>query len=170
MEQHLEWIESGGGPLLFAPRSVVAQWHGNTPSTPGAVTDYQRACAVTDEIDVIYIGASQALVLGDEPDRTSLIARSPNSVLILRWRWAKSEQSLLSALNPGEIDRLSSKEDGAFNALADEYLLFDSAYSGAEITRALRVSMVGGVYSFDTFEFRPDADTCALVHRLRMKK
>ena len=167
MKQCLEWIESGGGPLLFAPSSVVREWHGNELVTPGGVTDYHRACAVSDEIDAIRIGSAQALVLGDEPDRSALIGRSPSSVLIVRWRWAQSEESLLSALNPEEIDRLPSSNEKVFEALADQYLLFDSAYSGAQIVRALRVGLKAGSCSFDTLDYRPNADTCVLIHRLR---
>lgn len=169
MQQHLEWIESGGGPLLFAPRSALSEWHGNTSSVPGAVTDYQRACAVTDEIDAISVGTAQALVLGDEPDRSALIARSPTNVLVLRWRWAQSEESLLPLLNLEEIDRLPSSAEKVFKTVADQYLLFDSAYRGVEIVHALRAELKAGSCSFDTLDFRPNADTCVLIHRLRVK-
>jgi hypothetical protein len=170
MKQPLEWIESEGGPLLFAPSSIVHDWHGSEPSTSGGLTDYQRACAVSDEIDVLRIGAGEALVLGDEPDRSALIARSPSSVLIVRWRWARSEESLLSALNLEKIDRLPSGNEKVFRALADQYLLFDSACSGAEIVNALRAELKAGPCSFDTLDFRPNAGTCVLIHRLRVKE
>ena len=75
MNQSLEWIESNGGPLLFAPKSALPKWCGNRQSISGSTTDYQRACSVKDEIDVISIGLSQALVLGGEPDRSYLVAR-----------------------------------------------------------------------------------------------
>lgn len=170
MKQHVEWIESGGGPLLFAPSSVVPLWRGTEPSKPSGITDYQRACAVRDEIGVVRIGAVEALALGDEPDRTTLIGGAPSSVLIVRWRWAKSEESLLSALNVEEIERLPSSNENVFETLAGEYLLFDSAYSGAEIVHALRVQMKAGPCCFDTLDHRPNADTCALIHRLRVKR
>jgi hypothetical protein len=88
--------------------------------------------------------------------------------LLRRWCWAESEESLLAALNLEEIDRLPSKNEGAFKTLADEHLLFDSACSGAEIVRALRVELKAGNCSFDTLDFRPDGNTCVLIHRLRI--
>lgn len=169
MKQQIEWIESGGGPLLFAPRSALAEWHGSTSFVPGAVSDYQRACRVTDEIDAIPIGNAQALVLGDEPDRSALIVRSPTNVLILRWRWAPSEEALLSVLDLDGIDRLPSATNKAFKAVADQYLLFDSACSGAEIVHALQGELTANPYWYDTVDYRPNADTCLLIHRLRVK-
>ena len=164
-----EWIESGGGPLLFAPRSIVAEWRGSDPgAAQGQPTDYERACAVGEEIAAILVGGVQALILGDEPDRTTLISRSPSNVLILRWRWARSEESLLSSLNLEEVDRLPTKHERTFEALTDEYLLFDSANSGTAIARALSVNMTAGTCSFDALDFQPDASIFAMIHRLRI--
>jgi hypothetical protein len=69
-----EWIESAGGPLLLAPRSSLKVWcgseRGNDPQS-----DYARAYAIDEEIGTISIGEKSALVLGDEPDRTTLMPR-----------------------------------------------------------------------------------------------
>jgi hypothetical protein len=113
MTQLLQWIESAGGPLLFASRAVIESWHGIRASA-GSVTDYERTCAVTEEIGVIQIGSAQALVLGDEPDRCALVSRSPTYILMVRWRWAESEESLLAALDLERIERLPWKNQGFF--------------------------------------------------------
>lgn len=165
--EQVKWIESGGGPLLFACRASLRYWSGASAIGTTGVADYNRACAVRDEIDVIDINVAQALVLGDEPDRTALVALSPTSVMMLRWRAAESESALLSALNSVEIDQLPTTGSGGwFKAVAGEYLLFDSAWGGNEVVDALRIEMLGGVYRFDTVNFKPNRFTHALVHRL----
>jgi Immunity protein 21 len=169
MKWRPKWIESGGGPLLFAPRSATRIWHGTGPSVSDEITDYEKACAVSDEIGIIEVGTAQALVLGDEPDRSALIQFSPSRVFILRWRWARSEESLVSALDWGKIDQLPSSSEQTFRTLEDQYLLFDSASSGEEIGDALMAEMHAGICSFDTLDFRPTPETCALIHRLRIK-
>ena len=154
--------------MLFAPRSALPDWHGNElPKARVGLTDYARACAVTDEIGVISIGMSQALVLGDEPDRTSLIVHSSYDLMICRWRWADSEASLLAALGSEGLRQLPFTPKGRFEALEDQYHLFDSAESGGEISRSLTVKLDAGCYSFDAFEFRPSKSIYALIHRIR---
>lgn len=169
MSAAYEWIESGGGPLLFAPQSALSRWHGNKlPTGRVGPTDYARACAVKDEIGVVIVGESQALVLGDEPDRTSLVASlSSSDVTICRWRWADSEASLLAALGTARLGQLPFTPTGQFDAIGGVYHLFDSAYSGDEIPRSLRVTLKLQTYSFDSIEFRPNERTCALIHRIR---
>lgn len=163
-----EWIESGGGPLLFAPQSALADWHGNRqPKDRVGLTDYARACAVKDEIGVIPIGTSQALVLGDEPDRTSLIVYSSADLMICRWRWADSEASLLASLDSAGVRQLPFTSKGHFDALSDHYHLFDSAYSGDDGPRSLSAKLDARSYSFDSIDFRPSKNICALVHRIR---
>ena len=163
-----EWIESGGGPLLFAPQRVLADWHGNRQLKDRVgLTDCARACAVKDEVGVIQIGATQALVLGDEPDRTSLIVYSSSDLMICRWRWADSEASLLESLDTAGVRQLPFTQKGSFDALSDQYHLFDSAYSGDEVPRSLVAKLDARSYLFDSIDFRPSKNICALVHRIR---
>jgi hypothetical protein len=163
-----EWIESGGGPLLFAPQSVLVDWHGNRlPKDRVGLTDYARACAIKDEIGVIAIGASQGLVLGDEPDRTSLIVYSSFDLMICRWRWADSEASLLGALDSAGVRQLPFTSKGRFDALPDQYHLFDSAYSGNKVPRSLSAKLGARPYLFDSIDFRPSKNIYALIHRIR---
>jgi len=164
----IEWIESGGGPLLLAPRSSIKSWSGTLPTElQGNLTDYARACAVRDELGVITIGAKQALVLGDEPDRTALILQRTGELLILRWRWADSEESLLSAVlsSPG-LSGMHFSPAGTLTALAEEYLLFDSACSGSAVTHSLSVELDAGTFTLGTAIFEPNKNTCALIHRM----
>lgn len=164
----LEWIESSGGPLLLASELVATKWLGTESSEHSSdLTDYQRACDIIDAIDVVELGHIQAVVLGDEPDRTAFL-ESPGSpdLFILRWRWAESEESLLHALR-SELDQLPFKQSGTFSTIAGEHLLFDSAYAGEEIGESLRVSLNADKYILETALFQPNKNTCAMVHRLR---
>jgi hypothetical protein len=161
-----EWIESGGGPLLFAPERSLSSWHGND-ATPAGVSDYARACNIKDEIATLLVGDAQVLVLGDEPDRTALIETQPATALLVRWRWADSEASLMTALGSVGLDALPFRVVGTFQAILGWYHLFDSAYSGTSAPRTLKTSLKGGTYSYESTEFRPNDRTCALLHRIR---
>jgi hypothetical protein len=163
----LSWIETGGGPLLFAARATMKYWNGSSGGTdPTGASDYARACAVSDEIDVIFVNDTPALVLGDEPDRTALVARSQLDVIFIRWRWAVSEESLISALEVVDLRDLAFKPNGIFRAISDNYELFDSAYSGTSVVKSLSAQLMDRTYSIETAEFRPDKKTFALLHRV----
>src|SRR6185312_11317097 len=160
-----QWIESGGGPLLFAPRRSLSNWHGNS-AAHGSISDYARACDIKDEIAALLIGDAQALVLGDEPDRTALIEIHPGTVLLVRWRWADSEAALMAALDSAELGTLSFSSLGTFEATPGPYHLFDSVYEGAAVPHALQSSLKGGRCSYESMEFRPHDKICALLHRI----
>jgi Immunity protein 21 len=170
MVAKVEWIESAGGPLLLAPRSSLNDWLGADGSRrAGSQTDYARVCSIGDEIAVIAIGKRSAVLLGDEPDRTALVAgHSASQVLIVRWRWAESEESLLSgllaAVAAGTLPFVSA---GQLATTAEEYLLFDSACSGAQLDNYLSASLQAGSYLLETAIFKPDSATFALVHCLK---
>jgi len=166
----LEWIESEGGPLLLAPRSRLRDWSGIDVRESESQSDYDRACAITDEVGIISIGDGSAVVLGDMPDRTALVTEhAATDVFIVRWRCAASEESLLAALfADSSIQRLPYADACWMATGAEEYMLFDSAYNGAEIERYLSVSLQAGGYSIETCEFKPDKATNAVVHRMQL--
>src|SRR4051794_23570900 len=124
MTQKFSWIESGGGPLVFAAESVLGQWRGSDPAQNlSGPTDYERACAVTDEIGTIDITSTAALVLGDEPDRSTILMH-PSGLLIVRWRWADSEDALVSALSSSNVDQIAYKGLLRFVSRCEKYFLF----------------------------------------------
>jgi hypothetical protein len=162
----LEWIESGGGPLILASKAMAEEWRGTDGSAgSNEMTDYQRACAVHDEIDVIPLGAGQVIVLGDEPDRTALFRRG-GDVFIVRWRWADSEESLLVSLYD-DLEQLEFPRSGDFSTIGGEHILFDSACPLSDVSESLHVDLDGGVFSLGTNVFAPRKDVCAVIHRLR---
>lgn len=168
MSRSQDWIESKGGPLFLGGLSVLRFWKGNQLSVGSSLpTDYQRACGISDEIGVIKVVSADALVLGDEPDRTTIVEMPSSNILLVRWRWAESEKSLLSAVRSISLEETSFRDEGVFSAKSEEYLLFDAACDGEQIDKSLGVFLKEGTYSLGTADFRPDKHTCALLHRLQ---
>ncbi|WP_344447880.1 Imm21 family immunity protein [Acrocarpospora macrocephala] len=65
-----------------APRlAAKSRPGGDQESLADEVGDYGRACAVDDFIGLIDVGTAQALVLGDDPARTTFL---PEHGLLLR--------------------------------------------------------------------------------------
>lgn len=172
MIESARWIESGGGPLILLHAARMSHWSGTKLSGyDSGTTDYARACAISDDLGLLAIESGDALVLGDEPDRTAVIARG-EAVFIVRWRWAPSEDALLSALL-SELDALPFIESGVFLTRPGMHVLFDSASTGAEIeascaevSAALVVHLETTRVSLASVDFQPTRDIYALVHRL----
>lgn len=165
---HLEWIESAGGPLLLVSEALVAQWHGTVPTDDSdGRADYERACAVQDEIGTIALGGGQVVVFGDEPDRTAMFVHEAN-LAVVRWRLADSEEELMSALMTS-IGRMVFCCSGTFSTVAGAHRLFDSAFSGEDIAQSARVVLEADEYELETAHFAPTDSMNALVHRLRRK-
>lgn len=159
------WIESNGGPLLLAAASLVPQWRGTRPSlTDTNTTDYDRACAVEAVIDTLRLGEREAIVFGDEPDRTSLITESAHQLLIVRWRWATSERGLLSAIRAC-ADKFIYEDCGYFHTFPGKHLLFDSAQSGDDVHTSLVAILEFDSWKLETTRLE-SAEFGAVIHRL----
>ena len=123
---HRNWIESTGGPLVLMPRRHTSHWHGAI--SPGDFSDYARACEM-QSMSHLQVGPGQALIIGDEPLRTTYVAEWD---LILQWRWARDEETAFRALEssfagiawdaPMKLDELNG----------DELVLFDAAVPGVD--------------------------------------
>lgn len=156
----------GRWPFTAGVGDVVAQWRGvESVDDIDRQTDYERACAVHDEIGTIALGGGQAVVFGDKPDRTAMFVHG-HDLIVVRWRWANSEDELVSALM-GFIDRLDFCHPGTFSTVAGPHRLFDSACSGDDIAQSTRVVLEAGDYELETAHFAPADSMNALVHRLR---
>lgn len=161
-----DWIESTGGPLVLVAASACAEWTGVGPSTvERGTTDYARSCAVDDEIGVLSLGKVQALVIGDEPDSTALLP-AEGALFVLRWKWAPSEEALVSAL-VGALEHLPFEECGSFRTEPGRHVLFDSACPGAHPDAMIGVDLGAAEYVLGTASFQPSPDIGVLIHRLR---
>jgi hypothetical protein len=170
-----DWIESTGGPLLLAPRLVLAGWGGVDLSVEDSTTDdYCRACScpLENEIGTIAIKSKFAVVVGGEPNMTALLkGASGGDLFLLRWRWAESERSLLSAVLVGNaLLSLSYVCSDSIDINAEEYWLFDSAVAGSAVNDYRQVSMDKGRYFIETASFKPSDELYVLIHRLRREQ
>ena len=110
MSKDLKWIcgESTGVPFLLCPVELADEWEGSQEPSNGRIveanfrafgpdsiaTDYDRACdAASDYINLIQIGNSTALVLGEE-NRGATWIRSDNFIggYILIWVMLPDEE------------------------------------------------------------------------------
>lgn len=121
----MEWVESGGGPLLVAPISQLPHW-GGALNDDGSPDDYSRACAIEGYIGLVAVGARQALVLGDEPATTTYL---PEDRLFLRWSAADSETELVTAAR--RLVHTAAWEEHLAWTVDGPVALFDSASPGA---------------------------------------
>ncbi|APO96863.1 hypothetical protein BI313_21820 [Xanthomonas vesicatoria] len=167
--RQLQWIESAGGPLVLMHAACLPGWSGTAPALSNSgTTDYARACWIDDDMGLVATASGCALVLGDEPDRTALIERD-EAVFIVRWRWAPSEDALLSALHSA-LPTLEFVTSGVFSTRAGVHLLFDSAVPGAHVdanrSESLVVTLAMPRLSLASVVFKPSSKICALIHRL----
>ncbi|MGW2489967.1 immunity 21 family protein [Streptomyces sp. NPDC001606] len=150
----LEWVESGGGPLIAVPEAVLPFWAG--ADSEDLDTDYDRACEVAGFAGLLPVGDSAALVLGDEPAATSYL---PEHGTLVRWSAANSEDELLAGV-PAAL-RTAAWEAELRWHVPGPVLLFDSAWPGAEApgTEHLRIPLTAGSYAVRAAYAQPGPET-----------
>ncbi|MFJ6054881.1 immunity 21 family protein [Streptomyces sp. NPDC092307] len=150
----VDWVESGGGPLVVVPAEVLMRWEG--ADGEGPESDYDRACAVVGDTGLLTVGPSQALVLGDEPASTTYL---PEHGVFVRWVAAESEAELLGSVEAALED--AAWEDGQVWHVPGPVVLFDSAWPGSEVEpdNHARVELTPGRYEVRAALARPNLDT-----------
>ncbi len=89
----VEWVESGGGPLIAIPEVVLPFWTGADGDE--LASDYDRACEVEGFVGLLPVGNTTALVLGDDPAATAYL---PEHGTFVRWCAGESERELLAGV------------------------------------------------------------------------
>lgn len=154
----MEWIESDGGPLVVLPRSAVSTWQGTDTK------DYEEACGVEDYLGRLPREWGEVVVLGDEPFRTGVLLRS-DGVAIVRWRYAASEEELLTSAREADLDLLHPVETLAVTLLDEPYVILDSATHGSR-AKTIEFSPPPGTRLLQTYVVE-DAEhkTSMILHR-----
>ncbi|MFF5408123.1 immunity 21 family protein [Streptomyces misionensis] len=150
----LEWVESGGGPLIAVPEVVLPFWAG--ADSEELDTDYDRACEVAGYAGLLPVGDSAALVLGDEPAATSYL---PEHGTFVRWSAAGSERELLAGV-PAALEGAVWEQELRWD-VPGPVVLFDSAWPGGEADRQehLKVPLAAGSYTVRTAYAQPGPET-----------
>jgi hypothetical protein len=166
----MQWIESNGGPLVVVDEEHLGQWLGTDGNSAGGSdgeSDYDRACRVDDYVAVIPTGRTKALVLGDEPHRTTWVKR-PNGGLFVRWVYSDSEESIRRSLDAQPIDSALSDNGLTFHVGSQGARLFDSADPGTDIQgENILLHLEPGEYVVSTGVIDPTDDVRLIVHCLK---
>ena len=165
----MHWIESTGGPLILIDRLFLSKWGGVRRSSDlNYGSDYERACDTGDYAETISISGGEALILGDEPNRATIISRSSEEIIIVRWRWAPSEKAVQEHLEKLDDKHFENATNLRIRFQGEEAIMFDSSLSGSELDDSIIVKLTPGEYLVETAIYEPDNETCLLLHRLRL--
>lgn len=158
----VEWVQSGGGPLIAVPEVVLPFWAG--ADGDDLSSDYDRACEVDGSIGLVPVGDSRALVLGDDPASTSFL---PEHSTFVRWRAAASEADVLSGV-PAALASAVWQPEVRWK-VPGAVVLFDAARPGHASTGAdrLRVPLAAGAYAVRAAYVEPGPETWLGLVQLR---
>ncbi|MEU7721040.1 immunity 21 family protein [Streptomyces tibetensis] len=160
----VEWVESGGGPLIAVPETVLPFWAGADGEE--AASDYDRACEVDGHVGLLPVGDCTALVLGDEPAATAYL---PDHGTFVRWCAGDCEDELLASVPSAT----ATAEWGAETTwkVPGPVRLFDAAWPGTGLadTDQVRVALEPGTYTVRTARVQPGPETWLDLVRLRLR-
>ncbi|MFF6915052.1 Imm21 family immunity protein [Streptomyces sp. NPDC012466] len=159
----VEWVESGGGPLIAVPETVLPFWAGADGEE--TASDYDRACEVDGHVGLLPVGDCTALVLGDEPASTAYL---PDHGMFVRWCAGNSEDELLASVPPAT----ATAEWGPETTwkVPGPVRLFDAAWPGTDLagTDQVRVVLEPGRYAVRAARVQPGPETWLDLIELRL--
>lgn len=169
----MDWITSGGGPLICLSRSIIRSWMGvdglGDPKyhEKGFRSDYERACGIKDYVGVIPVLASTGIVLGDMPLDTTVL-RSPDGLPLIARVFYSEPLMDIESMVLAEFNSEDAKEVESIEICIREvdWLVFDSAYPGVEgLKNCLPFAIPVGDFCIKTFEYKPDSSTFLLINK-----
>lgn len=159
----VQWVDSGGGPLVVVPETVLPFWTGADGEE--TASDYDRACEV-GPAGLLPVGDCAALVLGDEPAATAFL---PEQGLFVRRPAAASGAELLASV-PEALRTAQWSPDLRWNVHGPVWL-FDAARPGDAGPDAggVRITLDPGRYAVRSARTQPGPETwMGLVHLRRL--
>ncbi|MFI0961784.1 immunity 21 family protein [Streptomyces sp. NPDC021080] len=160
----VQWVHSGGGPLIAIPETVLPFWSGFEGDDISC--DYDRACEVEGFIGLVPVGDTRALVLADEPASTTYL---PEHGTFVRWHAARSEKEMLAAV-PAALEQAEwDPEEEAEWTVPGPVVLFEAVWPGtfSEGTDRLRVVLEPGRYGVRAAFVHPGPGTWMVLVQLR---
>ena len=168
-EDSLRWIESGGGPLVLIDSNTALEWGGvsRNSGSPETLSDYERACSIDGYLGVLDVQKDQALVLGDEPMRTSVKRLEQDEVMIIRWVWSSDETQVIESL-PLALESADWVEtDLTIKHSSERFVIFDSAEQFSEVSNLLEIPFSAELSRISTLEFKPSDSVFLVLHRIK---
>jgi hypothetical protein len=169
----MDWIKSGGGPLICAEREVAVYWRGVTRTneeldlSADELSDYDRGCRVRDYLGVLKVGRGHAVILGDMPLETSVWKDGYGNVLIVRLFYIDAGADvpgILRGINDSCFDDPNGSVD--FEITSGQMVIFDSAFPGIEQEKkTLAFETSRAMYRILTKVVKPDSQTSILLHK-----
>ncbi|MEU0043964.1 immunity 21 family protein [Streptomyces werraensis] len=158
----VEWVESGGGPLVAVPETVLPFWTGADGEE--FASDYDRACEVDGFVGLLPVGDAAALVLGDEPAATAYL---PEHSVLVRWVAGHAEGDLLASV-PAALAGAQWQQDTHWQ-VPGPVVLFDAAWPGAQAegTGHARLALGPGRYAVRAARVSPGPETWLVLVQLR---
>ncbi|MEU9354640.1 immunity 21 family protein [Streptomyces griseoloalbus] len=158
----VEWVESGGGPLIAVPEAVLPFWTGADGEE--TASDYDRACEVDGLVGLLPVGDSTALVLGNEPAATAFL---PEHNTLVRCIAGHSEAEVLASV-PAALHTAQWQPEVHWK-VPGALLLFDAAWPGTESTDTdhLRLTLAPGRYAVRAAQVQPGPETWLALVQLR---
>ena len=174
----MKWITSEGGPLLLLDEQELGGWGGvidaidewppgESFSPDGFPTDYDRACRISGYLGTIPVGATQALVIADEPLPTTWVPAASGGTIV---------RYLYTACDDPPVDWLDGLPDSIFEqettllVAGETLVLFDAAIAGRDVlgepAQHLVLNLRPGLYNVKTATYEPNAETSMVLHRL----
>ncbi|MFB6847162.1 immunity 21 family protein [Streptomyces sp. NPDC056373] len=160
----VEWVESGGGPLIAVPETVLPFWAGADGEE--TASDYDRACEVDGDVGLLPVGDCTALVLGDEPAATAYL---PGHGMFVRWCAGDSEHEVLASV-PLATTAAQWGPETTWK-VPGPVRLFDAAWPGTALagTDQVRVALESGTYTVRTARVQPGPETWLDLIRLHLR-
>lgn len=166
----MEWVNSGGGPLICAEEHISAQWMGvsglSTSGTPHR-NDYERACSTREYLEAMTCAAGHVLVLGDEPLQSSFFSTETGDLAIARWVSAQSPEGVEKFLSGPVADGSDLAPAILFDVTQGRLVLFDSALRGSDaLAGCPKADVQPGLYRVTTEKWQLERKFNFVVHRL----
>lgn len=164
----MNWIESGGGPLVLMDGDFMLAWHGTDVVGASGPSDYDRACAVDDYCQTIPVdNNAKAVVLGDEPTRTAIARHDDQCCMLIRWRWAPSELDILRAIANIEGVKFNATPPMTIHLPTGRIVMFDAAFPGGQAPDILDADLLPGTYEISTALYEPHEELSLILHKIR---
>jgi hypothetical protein len=173
----MDWVNSAGGPLIFAEEGFARAWmgvFGCSKTAAGQTTDYDRASRIKGYIEIVECNGGSVLVLGDEPLQSAFFVTDGGEPAIVRWVFAKArdmelrlKEPLLEIVELAPAIKFETRSDLVFlfDAGGQAENLIDKRKEPASIRNVAFTRMPPGVHNVTTELIQSNGNYKFILHR-----